>query len=120
MLWLADGCPSENVRNSLDTTPIELVFSKIKHLLRNMASRTRDALWNTMQSVLDQITLYDATNCFLHCEYTPRMEYVRSRVYASGGTPAVFGRSNALHALTWALRSANRLPPIRRLHITCP
>ena len=59
---------------SPDLNPIELVFSKIKHLLRSAPSRTREALWNTMQSVLDQITLYDATNCFLHCGYTLRME----------------------------------------------
>lgn len=59
---------------SPDLNPIELVFSKIKHLLRSVASRTRDALWKTMQSVLDQITLYDATNCFLHCGYTLRMD----------------------------------------------
>jgi transposase len=59
---------------SPDLNPIELVFSKVKHLLRSAASRTRDALWNTMQSVLDQVTLYDATNCFLHCGYTLRME----------------------------------------------
>lgn len=59
---------------SPDLNPIELIFSKIKRLLRGMASRTREALWNTMQSVLDQITLYDATHCFLHCGYTLRME----------------------------------------------
>ncbi len=50
--------------------PIEMVFSKIKHLLRSLACRTRDALWQAMQSVLDQITPDDATNCFKHCGYT--------------------------------------------------
>ena len=50
--------------------PIEMVFSKIKHLLRSLACRTRDALWQAMQSVLDQITPEDATNCFKHCGYT--------------------------------------------------
>lgn len=59
---------------SPDLNPIELVFSKIKRLLRSLASRTRDALWDTMQSVLDQITLFDATNCFLHCGYTLRLD----------------------------------------------
>ena len=33
-------------------------------------SRTRDALWNTMQWVLQQITPTDAANCFRHCGYT--------------------------------------------------
>ncbi len=59
---------------SPDLNPIELVFAKIKQLLRSLACRTRDALWNVMQSVLDQITTSDAVNCFRHCGYTLRME----------------------------------------------
>jgi transposase len=55
---------------SPDLNPIELVFAKIKHLLRSLACRTRDALWNIMQSVLEQITPSDAANCFRHCGYT--------------------------------------------------
>jgi len=59
---------------SPDFNPIEMVFSKIKQLLRSMACRTRDALWGGMQSVLDSITATDATNCFSHCGYTLRQE----------------------------------------------
>jgi len=59
---------------SPDLNPIELIFAKIKHSLRSLAHRTRDALWNTMQSVLDQITAKDARNCFRHCGYTLRVE----------------------------------------------
>jgi transposase len=55
---------------SPDLNPIELVFSKIKQLLRSLACRTREALWHTMQSVLDQVTTSDAANCFRHCGYT--------------------------------------------------
>jgi transposase len=55
---------------SPDLNPIELVFSKIKQLLRSLACRTREALWKTMQSVLDQVTTSDAANCFRHCGYT--------------------------------------------------
>ena len=55
---------------SPDLNPIELVFSKIKQLLRSLACRTREALWQTMQSVLDQVTTCDAANCFRHCGYT--------------------------------------------------
>jgi len=55
---------------SPDLNPIELIFSKIKQLLRSMACRTREALWNAMQSVLDQVTASDATHCFAHCGYT--------------------------------------------------
>jgi transposase len=57
---------------SPDLNPIEMVFSKVKQLLRSLACRTRDALWNAMQSVLDAVTSTDAANCFRHCGYTPR------------------------------------------------
>lgn len=55
---------------SPDLNPIEMVFSKIKQLLRSMACRTRDTLWNAMQSVLNQVSASDASNCFRHCGYT--------------------------------------------------
>jgi transposase len=55
---------------SPDLNPIEQVFSKIKQLLRSLACRTREALWRTMQSVLDRVTTSDAANCFRHCGYT--------------------------------------------------
>jgi len=59
---------------SPDFNPIEMIFSKVKQLLRSLACRTREALWNAMQSVLDQITASDASNCFRHCGYTLRTE----------------------------------------------
>lgn len=55
---------------SPDLNPIEMVFSKIKQLLRSLACRTRDALWRSMQRVLDAITVTDAANCFAHAGYT--------------------------------------------------
>jgi transposase len=55
---------------SPDLNPIEMVFAKIKQLLRSLACRTRDALWRTMQSVLDQVSASDAANCFRHSGYT--------------------------------------------------
>lgn len=59
---------------SPDLNPIEMVFSKIKQLLRSMACRTREALWNAMQSVLDQVRPSDAANCFRHCGYTLHLD----------------------------------------------
>lgn len=59
---------------SPDLNPIEMIFAKAKQLLRSLACRTRQALWQAMQSVLDQITPTDAANCFRHCGYTLRME----------------------------------------------
>lgn len=54
---------------SPDLNPIEMVFSKIKHLLRGIGHRTKDALWEGMQTVLNQVTATDAANCFRHCGY---------------------------------------------------
>ncbi len=55
---------------SPDLNPIEMVFSKIKQRLRTLACRTKDALWQSMQSVLDTVTPIDAQNCFRHCGYS--------------------------------------------------
>jgi transposase len=57
---------------SPDLNPIELIFAKIKSLLRSLACRTRNALWNAMQQVLDLVTPSDAENCFRHCGYSLR------------------------------------------------
>ena len=59
---------------SPDLNPIEMIFAKVKHLLRSLACRTGDALWRVMQSVLDQVTATDAANCFEHCGYTLRVD----------------------------------------------
>lgn len=55
---------------SPDFNPIEMIFAKVKQLLRSLACRTHEALWKSMQSVLDQVTAADAANCFRHCGYT--------------------------------------------------
>ena len=55
---------------SPDLNPIEMIFSKIKSLLRSLACRTRDTLWRAMQSLLDQVSPSDAANCFKHCGHT--------------------------------------------------
>ncbi len=59
---------------SPDLNPIELIFAKIKQLLRSLACRTRAALWAAMQTVLDQVTTEDAENCYEHCGYTLQMD----------------------------------------------
>jgi len=55
---------------SPDLNPIENVFAKVKQLLRTLACRTRESLWNVMQSVLDRVSPSDAINCIRHCGYT--------------------------------------------------
>lgn len=54
---------------SPDLNPIELAFSKIKQALRSLSLRTVDAMWSTMQSVLDRVTDEDAKGFFRHCSY---------------------------------------------------
>jgi len=54
---------------SPDLNPIELAFSKIKQALRSLANRTVEALWSTMQSVLDRVTTSDTQGFFRHCGY---------------------------------------------------
>lgn len=59
---------------SPDLNPIEMVFAKIKQLLRSLACRTRETLWQAMQSVLDQVTPSDAAHCFEHAGYTLQLD----------------------------------------------
>jgi transposase len=54
---------------SPDLNPIEMIFAKIKQRLRSLACRTRQTLWQVMQSVLDEVRPSDATNSFRHCGY---------------------------------------------------
>jgi transposase len=59
---------------SPDLNPIENIFAKVKQLLRSLACRTRDALWEAMQSVLDKVTPSDAVNCYKHCGYSLQVD----------------------------------------------
>jgi transposase len=52
--------------------PIEMIFTKTKHPLRSLGCRTRKALWEAMQSVLDAVTPRDAANCYKHRGYSLR------------------------------------------------
>jgi len=54
---------------SPDFNPIEMAFSKLKQLMRSAAHRSKEALWNGMQPLLDQITSSDAAAFFRHCGY---------------------------------------------------
>jgi transposase len=54
---------------SPDFSPIEPAFAKLKQLLRAAAHRTADALWSSMQAMLDRINAADAAGFFRHCGY---------------------------------------------------
>lgn len=49
-----------------------MIISKIKQTPRGLTLCTQDALWESMQSVLDCVTPSDAANCFAHCGYSLR------------------------------------------------
>lgn len=54
---------------SPDLNPIELVFAKLKWLLRSAAERTVDALWNRLGQLLDAFPADECRRYFRHCGY---------------------------------------------------
>lgn len=54
---------------SPDYNPIELVFSKLKWLLRSAGARTVDGLWNLLGKLLDHFPAAHCANYFRHCGY---------------------------------------------------
>jgi len=56
---------------SPDLNPIEMVFAKLKALLRKAAERTRDALWHRIGLLLDAFTPTECANYLAHAGYAP-------------------------------------------------
>ncbi|MBA2453488.1 MAG: IS630 family transposase [Chloroflexia bacterium] len=54
---------------SPDFNPIELAFSKIKTALRQLETRTLDALWQAIGRLLSMITAADVQGWYRHCGY---------------------------------------------------
>ena len=54
---------------SPDFNPIELVFSKLKWLLRSAATRTVEGLWNLLGQLLDHFPPDECRRYFAHCGY---------------------------------------------------
>ena len=71
----ARGCTIQYLpAYSPDLSPIEEAFSKLKTLLRRAAARTREALYEAMATVLDQITAQDAQGYFAHGGYGAKVQ----------------------------------------------
>ena len=49
---------------SPDLNPIEMLFAKLKALLRKAAERTVEDLWNRIGSILEGIAAQEWQNCF--------------------------------------------------------
>ncbi len=62
---LKDSCYSP------DFNPIEMVFSKLKALLRRAAERTVEALWDAIGRLVDLITPAESANFFTAAGYEP-------------------------------------------------
>lgn len=56
---------------SLDFSPIEETFSKLKTFLRRLGARTREALQEAICQALLTVTAQDAHGWFRHCGYLP-------------------------------------------------
>lgn len=54
---------------SPDLNPIEMVFAKMKALLRKAAIRTVDALWRALGEISQSLTRDECLNYFRHCGY---------------------------------------------------
>jgi len=56
---------------SPDFNPIENAFAKLKALLRKVAARTRDALWNAVATAMGAFTPAECANYFTATGYEP-------------------------------------------------
>ena len=60
---------------SPDLNPIEEAFSKVKHLLRKIGPRTKEALVEAMGRALGAVSAQDIGGYFVHCGYrTPAQQ----------------------------------------------
>src|SRR5918995_1451196 len=60
---------------SPDLNPIEEAFAKIKHILRKIGARTKEALIEAMGRALAAVGIQDAWGYFAHCGYrTPAQQ----------------------------------------------
>lgn len=55
---------------SPDYNPIEMMWSKVKALLRKAEARNNETLLHAIGDALDQITQKEATHWFAHCGYS--------------------------------------------------
>jgi len=56
---------------SPDLNPIEQLFAKLKHWLRNAAERTVDAVCDAIGRILDTVTSVECANYFTNAGYAP-------------------------------------------------
>ena len=57
---------------SPDLNPIEMMFAKMRALLRKLKERTIEQLWDRIGTVLDELTPQECSNYFRHDGYDAR------------------------------------------------
>ena len=60
---------------SPDLNPIEQVFAKLKHLLRNAAERIAEATWRRIGSLLDRFSPAESANYFSNAGYASEQSH---------------------------------------------
>ena len=58
-------------KSSPDLNPIEMLFAKLKHLLRKAGARTADTVSNAVGAILDGLTPQECQNYFAQAGYHP-------------------------------------------------
>ena len=61
---------------SPDFNPIEEAFSKVKHILRKLGPRTKEALVDAMDLALGAVSVRDTGGYFAHCGYHTPAEHL--------------------------------------------
>ena len=56
---------------SPDLNPIEMLFSKLKHLLRKAAQRTKDTICDAIAEILETVTQQECRNFLIEAGYDP-------------------------------------------------
>jgi transposase len=59
---------------SPDFNPIEMIWSKVKRLLRSLAARTVNALHTAFGQAMDAVLPADILGCFRHCGYATTLD----------------------------------------------
>ena len=80
VVYLPPYCPDPN--------PIELVFSKLKRLLRSAGHRTIEDLWHVLGQALDHFPPDECTRDLKHCGHNATPQEIRS----SGFVQRLFSR----------------------------
>ena len=85
---------------SPDLNPIEMVFSKLKSLVRKLKTRTMEALWQRLGELCDVFLPEECKNYFKHAGYKTRKKLHIKIQYALAGLMCRWERLLKQHQAT--------------------